>query len=195
MATSTGQMTVEQYLALPEQCDTNGNDVKSELIAGEIVLAPLPSLRHDLLKNQICDVLRSFLGERPDLGLRAFVQMGFAVTEVDALIPDVCVIAKSRLQETTSKVLTGAQRSRSRSSRPATRYFTSGAKSILIYRMVRVRFGLCTPKSDPSRSTQRMARANSRASRSSRTRRFPASRIRSPASSKKHSLPLRRERW
>lgn len=108
MATSTGQMTVEQYLALPEQCDTNGNDVKSELIAGEIFLAPLPSLRHDLLKNQICDVLRSFLGERPDSGLRAFVQMGFAVTEVDALIPDVCVIAKSRLQETTSKVLTGA---------------------------------------------------------------------------------------
>jgi len=108
MATSTGQMTVEQYLALPEQCDTNGNDVKSELIAGEIVLAPLPSLRHDLLKNQICDVLRSFLGERPDLGLRAFVQMGFAVTEFDALIPDVCVIATSRLQETTSRVLTGA---------------------------------------------------------------------------------------
>ncbi len=108
MATSTGQMTVEQYLALPEQCDANGNDISSELIAGEIVLAPLPSARHDLLKNQICDVLRSFLGENPGLGLRAFVQFGFAVTDVDALVPDVCVLAKSRLQETTSRVLTGA---------------------------------------------------------------------------------------
>ncbi len=108
MAASTGQITVEQYFALPEQCDANGNDVKSELIAGEIVLAPLPALRHDLLKNQICDVLRSFLGENPGLSLRAFVQMGFAVTDIDALIPDGCVLNKSRLQDATSRALTGA---------------------------------------------------------------------------------------
>ena len=110
MATSTGQMTVEQYLALPEQCDANGNDVISELIAGEIVLAPLPSAQHDRAKNRICKVLTLFLDSRPELALEANVQFGYAVTEIDALIPDVSVMATGRLQEVASRVLTGAPR-------------------------------------------------------------------------------------
>ena len=52
MATlTTGVITSEQFLAMPEQYDANGNRIKDELIRGETVLMASPSQRHDIVKN------------------------------------------------------------------------------------------------------------------------------------------------
>jgi len=50
---ATALLTSEQYLALPDEFDKNGNHVKDELIGGEVVRMPPPSLIHDLIKNRL----------------------------------------------------------------------------------------------------------------------------------------------
>lgn len=107
MAASTGLITTEQYLALPADYEPNGNEIRAELIAGEIVVAPLPSRQHDLLKNRIGKTLMIFLETQRQLGLESLIEMGFAVSDMDAFAPDVCVIKKSRLADESSRVLTG----------------------------------------------------------------------------------------
>lgn len=109
MATSTtGLMTTEQFLALPDQYDASGNLIKAELVAGEIVPMANASRVHDVTKNQINELLILFLATRQALALKSLVELGFDVTEHDALKPDVSVISRSRLSATGSRVLTGA---------------------------------------------------------------------------------------
>ena len=50
---ATALLTSEQYLALPEEFDQNGNRIKGELIGGEVVKMPPPSQLHDWIKNRI----------------------------------------------------------------------------------------------------------------------------------------------
>jgi Uma2 family endonuclease len=109
MATSTtGLITTEQFLALPEQYDANGDPIKAELIAGEINPVPFASSEHDLVKNQIGESLTLFLAGRPDLHVKSLIEIGFAVTDQDDLAPDVCVIARDRLRQRNERILTGA---------------------------------------------------------------------------------------
>jgi Uma2 family endonuclease len=107
-ASTTGLMTTEQFLALPDEFDASGNRIKQELIAGEIVCVSFASSRHDIIKNQIGESLNVFLAGSPNLGLKALIEIGFSVSGADACQPDVCVIGKTRLRESASRVLTGA---------------------------------------------------------------------------------------
>ena len=70
---ATALLTSEQYLALPDEFDKSGNHVKDELIGGEIVRMPPPSLVHDLIKNKINEVLLIYLFDNKQLELQCFV--------------------------------------------------------------------------------------------------------------------------
>jgi len=54
---ATALLTSEQYLALPDEFDKNGNHVKEELIGGEVVRVSPPSQLPNLIKINIIGVL------------------------------------------------------------------------------------------------------------------------------------------
>ena len=58
---ATTLLTSQQFLALPEEFDQNGNRIKEELIGGEVVKVPPASLLHDLIKNRIQELLMDYL--------------------------------------------------------------------------------------------------------------------------------------
>ena len=93
----TPLLTSEQYLALPEEVDQNGNRIKDELIGGEIVKLPLPSRWHDLIKNRINRLLILYLNANPQIGLESLVGIGAEVGEHDTFVPDVSVVRRNRL--------------------------------------------------------------------------------------------------
>lgn len=107
-ASTTGLMTTEQFLALPDEFDANGNQIKQELIAGEIVCVARPSRIHDIVKNQIGEALVLFLAANPGLELKALIEIGFALADEDTFGPDVSVLKKSRLFEADARILTRA---------------------------------------------------------------------------------------
>jgi Uma2 family endonuclease len=86
---ATALLTSEQYLALPDEFDKNGNHVKDELIGGEIVRLPIPPKVHDLVRANIA---KSML--RIEVVL---VSTGFEVSKYDTLVPDVSVVRRERL--------------------------------------------------------------------------------------------------
>ncbi len=94
---ATALLTSEQYLALPDEFDRNGNHVKDELIAGEIVKMPPPSRIHDLIKYRIHELLLVYLLAHKELDLKCLVEIGFEVSKYDTFVPDVCTIARKRL--------------------------------------------------------------------------------------------------
>ena len=94
---ATALLTSEQYLALPDEFDKNGNHVKDELIGGEIVRMPPPSLVHDLIKNRINELLFVYLLGNQQLALQCFVEMGAEVSKHDTFVPDVSVVSRKRL--------------------------------------------------------------------------------------------------
>ena len=94
---ATTLLTSEQYLALPDQFDQNGNRIKDELIGGEIVKVPPPSRIHGLIKNQIDQLLIFYLHDRPGLNFKSLVEIGTGISRLDVFVPDVSVIGRDRL--------------------------------------------------------------------------------------------------
>jgi Uma2 family endonuclease len=71
---ATALLTSEQYLALPDEFDKNGNHVKDELIGGEVVRMPPASRVHDLIKNRINRILIRYFDANPYLSLDTLVR-------------------------------------------------------------------------------------------------------------------------
>jgi Uma2 family endonuclease len=94
---ATALLTSEQYLALPDEFDKNGNHVKDELIGGEVVRMPPASRIHDLIKNRINRILIRYLDAHPQLRLDTLVEIGAEVSKLDVFIPDVSVFSIQRL--------------------------------------------------------------------------------------------------
>ena len=82
---------------MPGECDEHGNRIKDELIGGEVVTMAFPSLPHDLIKNLINAQLLAFFQANPRLGLISLVEIGTHVSDVDAFMPDVAVVKRTRL--------------------------------------------------------------------------------------------------
>ena len=87
---ATALLTSEQYLALPDEFDKNGNHVKDELIGGEIVRLPIPPTIHNLVKNNIAKGLLR-------LEFTVLIGTGFGVSKYHTLVPDVSVIRRELL--------------------------------------------------------------------------------------------------
>ena len=102
----TELLTSEQYLALPEEYDKNGNRIKDELIGGEIVRIALPSSRHHRIKNRINRILIIFLDANPHLSLDSLVETAAEVSAHDAFLPDVSLIQRKLTED--SRIQRGA---------------------------------------------------------------------------------------
>jgi Uma2 family endonuclease len=94
---ATTLLTSDQFLALPEEFDPNGNRIKTELIGGEIVPMAFPSLLHDVTKNRISKLLDRFFESNPELRFVSLVEIGTLVSDLDAFAPDVSVTSLQRL--------------------------------------------------------------------------------------------------
>ncbi len=104
---ATALVTSEQYLALPDEFDQNGNRIKDELIGGEIVKMPPASQLHNLIKNEIQFILAEFLKANRGLGLKSLVEIGFRLSKHDTCVPDVSVVKRDRL-DVTARIFQGA---------------------------------------------------------------------------------------
>lgn len=100
-----GAITTEQFLAMPDQYDANGNRVKQELIAGDLVCMAHSSQVHDIVKNRVCRVLDRFLEAHTGLGMEAYVEIAYAVSEIDSLAPDVSVVRSDRLLRSGERII------------------------------------------------------------------------------------------
>ena len=92
---------------MPEELDQNGNRIKDELIAGEVVKMPLAGWFHDLIKGRITRVLGRYLDLNSHIALDVMPEMGFDVSERDVFQPDVSVVRSDRFPSPT-RVLKGA---------------------------------------------------------------------------------------
>jgi Uma2 family endonuclease len=92
-------LTSEQYLALPDEFDQNGNRIKDELIGGEVVKMPPASHRHDRIKNRINRLLDRHLDRNPGLAMESLVEMGAEVSKRDVFVTDVSLVKLERCSD------------------------------------------------------------------------------------------------
>jgi Uma2 family endonuclease len=105
---ATTLLTSDQFLAMPEELDQDGNVVHQELINGEVVSMPHAAQRHDIIRGKILDALIVYLHGNRGLGLIALPDTEFVVGVNDAFIPDCCLIAINRLSPEKHKYIQGA---------------------------------------------------------------------------------------
>jgi Uma2 family endonuclease len=105
---ATTLLTSDQFLALPEECDPNGNPLHRELINGEVVSMPHAAQRHSIICGNILEALMLYLHGNRGIELKALPDSQFIVSDNDTLIPDCCLIAISRLEPHEHKYIQGA---------------------------------------------------------------------------------------
>jgi Uma2 family endonuclease len=106
---ATTLLTSDQFLALPEEFDQNGNVVRQELINGEVITTmPHAAKRHDTIRSNILAPLMVYLHANRDLGLKAFPDTEFIVDANNSFVPDASIIAIDRLKQDEHKYIHGA---------------------------------------------------------------------------------------
>jgi Uma2 family endonuclease len=93
-ATSTALMTAEELMQLPE------DDLRHELISGELITMPLPRLPHGRVAMRLGAALAQFVWDH-DLGEAYITDVGFQLTwNPDTVVgPDISFISKERLEQ------------------------------------------------------------------------------------------------
>jgi len=84
-------LTSDQFSALPDQFDKNGNRIRQELISGQLVETPPSFEIHNVVKSNIIEVL-----------------IALVVTTHDTFVPDASVINRARLSPRKQKYTPGA---------------------------------------------------------------------------------------
>jgi Uma2 family endonuclease len=105
---ATTLLTSDQFLAMPEELDQNGNALHRELINGEVVTMPHAATRHGIICSNVLEALIIYLRGNRGLGLKALPDSQFIVSGNDIFIPDVSVLAISRLNPSERKYVSGA---------------------------------------------------------------------------------------
>lgn len=92
--TSTALMTAEELMQLPD------DDLRHELINGELITMPLPGLPHGRIEARLGAPLAQFVWDH-DLGEVYFGDGGFQLTRnPDTVVgPDISFISKERLEQ------------------------------------------------------------------------------------------------
>jgi len=92
--TSTALMTAEELMELPD------DDLRHELINGELITMPVPRLPHGRIEARLGVPLAQFVWDH-DLGEAYFGDAGFQLTwNPDTVVgPDIAFISKERLKE------------------------------------------------------------------------------------------------
>jgi len=95
MSTAVAPLTVEQFLALPEEEGVRRELINGEVITEEITMA-WAGQPHEIVKSNFVQELGAFFKQRP-IG-RAMSETPYRLGPEDAPMPDVSVILKGRLQ-------------------------------------------------------------------------------------------------
>ena len=92
-ATSTALMTAEELMELPD------DDLRHELINGELITMPVPRLPHGRTEARLSSRLTQFVLDH-DLG-EVFTNSGFQLTwKPDTVVgPDIAFVSKERLEQ------------------------------------------------------------------------------------------------
>src|SRR5919106_3621178 len=93
-ATSTALMTAEELMELPD------DDLRHELINGELITMPLPGIPHGRIAARLSAPLTQFVLDH-DLGEVFITDSGFQLTwNPDTVVgPDISFISKERLEQ------------------------------------------------------------------------------------------------
>src|SRR5688500_17807397 len=89
MGTTTTRLTVDEYLALPEE-----QIARTELIDGEIVEMSGARFGHEWSKSRVLKALFAWAGAHP--GFEVFAETTYNVSGADTLRPDVSVLPEQR---------------------------------------------------------------------------------------------------
>jgi len=90
MSAITAHLTVEQFLALPED-----PSVRQELLGGELVTMGRGGVKHEIVKSNFGQELGAYF-QQNRIG-RVMSESTFRITEHDAPMPDVSVVLAGRL--------------------------------------------------------------------------------------------------
>lgn len=101
MGTTTGRLTVEEYLALPEE-----QIAHTELIDGEIVQMSVARLGHEIVKASAAEILLAWRSARR--GFTVLIESGYRLAPRTALQPDVSVIVRPQAKQAFNEVPSGA---------------------------------------------------------------------------------------
>jgi Uma2 family endonuclease len=104
----TALLTSDQFSALPDEFDQNGNRIRQELISGELVEMPPSFELHNVVKSNILEVLIAFAVANRQLGIKVISEMAFVVNDHDTFVPDASVIHQGRLNPRKQKYTPGA---------------------------------------------------------------------------------------
>jgi Uma2 family endonuclease len=132
MGTTTTLVTVQEFLEMP-----GAEGFIEELIGGEVVSMPLAVQPHEVTKSNVNRLLAAWTLQNP--ALRVFIETAYQLDERNCLIPDISLIASSRIVPGSTGVFQGAPELAIEvvSSEPAARlerkirlYLAHGAKSV-----------------------------------------------------------------
>src|SRR5271154_739892 len=101
MGTTTTLVTVQEFLELPE-----AEGQRMELIGGEVASMGLAGYPHEITKGNLIEILAVWFAQNRTGKLLS--ETPFQIDEQNCLIPDVSVIARSRIVPGNSGVLQGA---------------------------------------------------------------------------------------
>ena len=104
---ATTLLTSDQFLALPEEFDQHGNEVRQELISAEVVGMPAPTKRDAIIRSNIFEALLAYLHANPAVSFNVLSRAAFVVSSSCVFIPDLALLVRSRLN-TADSYLQGA---------------------------------------------------------------------------------------
>lgn len=92
MAPTTRRLTVEELELLPQEHEGD----RQELIDGELVVTPVPIIRHQVVSMNVTRSLDQHVRPR-NLGMVFHAPTGIRFSPQDLLIPDICFVSRERL--------------------------------------------------------------------------------------------------
>jgi len=80
---ATTLLTSDQFLAMPEEFDKNGNELRQELICGDAVNMPPPSQTDAIIRSNVLEAFFPYLRANDALGLKALSRTAFVVSRLN----------------------------------------------------------------------------------------------------------------
>jgi Uma2 family endonuclease len=105
---ATTLLTSDQFLAMPEEFDKNGNELRQELICGDVVNMPPPSQTDAIIRSNVLEAFFPYLRANDALGLKALSRTAFVVSANSVFVPGVALLPLSRLNPGRQTYLQGA---------------------------------------------------------------------------------------
>ncbi len=105
---ATTLLTSDQFLAMPEEFDQHGNELRQELICGDVINMPPSSQTDAIIRSNVLEACLVYLSANDALGLKALSRVAFVVSANSVFVPDVSLLPLGRLNPSRQTYLQGA---------------------------------------------------------------------------------------